>query len=154
MIAMRPFTESLPMSLLQAREATMRSFRPLLAEHALTEQQWRVLRALVEAGTPLELGELGERTALLGPSLTRIVSHLHQRGVVERTTARHDLRRAQVELTDAGRKLVGEIAPRSEAAYQHIERQFGKERLHRLLAELQLLAELDPAPRNQNEKAS
>ena len=38
--AMRPFDASLPMALLQAREAAMRLFRPLLAEHDLTDQRW------------------------------------------------------------------------------------------------------------------
>ncbi|MGB8973723.1 MAG: homoprotocatechuate degradation operon regulator HpaR, partial [Pseudomonas capeferrum] len=35
---------SLTLSLLQAREAAMAFFRPLLNEHDLTEQQWRVIR--------------------------------------------------------------------------------------------------------------
>ena len=43
---MREFSRSLPMSLLRAREAVMRQFRPSLREHGLTEQQWRILRAL------------------------------------------------------------------------------------------------------------
>ena len=57
-VDIRPFTESLPMALLQAREAAMRLFRPMLAEHDLTEQQWRVLRALSSAEGPLEPGEI------------------------------------------------------------------------------------------------
>ena len=43
---MREFSRSLPMSLLRAREAVMRQFRPSLRNHGLTEQQWRILRAL------------------------------------------------------------------------------------------------------------
>ena len=46
---MRPFDRSLPMALLRAREAVMSRFRPLLHAHGVTEQQWRVIRALVEA---------------------------------------------------------------------------------------------------------
>jgi len=34
------------MELLKAREAAMERFRPMLREHGLTEQQWRVIRAL------------------------------------------------------------------------------------------------------------
>jgi DNA-binding MarR family transcriptional regulator len=45
-VPMREFSRSLPMSLLRAREAVMRQFRPSLREHGLTEQQWRILRAL------------------------------------------------------------------------------------------------------------
>ena len=35
---MREFSRSLPMSLLRAREAVMRQFRPSLRNHGLTEQ--------------------------------------------------------------------------------------------------------------------
>jgi len=37
-VPMRDFSRSLPMSLLRAREAVMRQFRPKLREHGLTEQ--------------------------------------------------------------------------------------------------------------------
>ena len=48
---MREFSRSLPMSLLRAREAVMRQFRPSLRSHGLTEQQWRILRALLAIDT-------------------------------------------------------------------------------------------------------
>ena len=41
---------NLPLLLLQARERVIAQFRPILKAHGLTEQQWRVLRALVDAG--------------------------------------------------------------------------------------------------------
>src|SRR5438105_334324 len=43
---LRPFSQSLPMALLRAREAVMRHFRPSLQAAGLTEQQWRTMRAL------------------------------------------------------------------------------------------------------------
>ena len=45
---MRAFSRSLPMQLLRAREAVMQRFRPMLHQHGVTEQQWRVIRVLVE----------------------------------------------------------------------------------------------------------
>lgn len=39
---------TLPMALLRAREAVMDMFRPHLAAHGVTEQQWRVMRVLAE----------------------------------------------------------------------------------------------------------
>ena len=39
---------SLTIGLLRARESLMLSFRPMLAKHKFTEQQWRVLRVLGE----------------------------------------------------------------------------------------------------------
>ena len=42
------FEHSLPMMLLRAREAVMGRFRPMLRKFDLTEQQWRIIRALSE----------------------------------------------------------------------------------------------------------
>ena len=78
----RPFEQSLPMALLRAREAAMRRFRPLLAAHALTEQQWRVLRALTATDKAVEPTVLAELTFLLAPSLSRILSNLEGRGLI------------------------------------------------------------------------
>lgn len=142
-IAMRPFTESLPMALLQAREAAMRVFRPLLAEHGLTEQQWRVLRALAAANGALEAGTLAEHTFLLSPSLSRILTNLERRELISRATPDHDRRRCQISLTSAGLELMARFSPKGEAVYTEIEQQFGEARLRRLLDELHGLATLD-----------
>jgi len=63
-VPMREFSRSLPMSLLRAREAVMRQFRPALRRHDLTEQQWRILRALaaIDAIEPM----LAERERICG----------------------------------------------------------------------------------------
>ncbi|MGM3243097.1 hypothetical protein ACS2VP_27140, partial [Bacillus cereus group sp. Bc237] len=45
-VALRAFSRSLPMALLRSRESVMVRFRPMLRAHGLTEQQWRVLRAM------------------------------------------------------------------------------------------------------------
>jgi homoprotocatechuate degradation regulator HpaR len=142
---MRPFEHSLPMALLKAREATMRLFRPLLADHDLTEQQWRVLRALAAADGPVSVGEVADHTFLLGPSLSRILSNLEGRALIERTTVQHDQRRANLALTDHGRATVQRIAPESEATYKRIEAEFGAARLDLLLDELSALARLGEA---------
>jgi len=47
---MRKFDDSLPLKLLKAREAALNYFRPILKEIPLTEQQWRIIRALNEYG--------------------------------------------------------------------------------------------------------
>jgi homoprotocatechuate degradation regulator HpaR len=89
---MREFSRSLPMSLLRAREAVMRQFRPSLRNHGLTEQQWRILRALTAVET-IEVTELARVAFLLGPSLSRILRDLEARDLIERRTAKADLRR-------------------------------------------------------------
>lgn len=135
-VELRPFTESLPMALLQARESAMRLFRPMLAEHDLTEQQWRVLRALSSAGGPLEPGEIVDVTFLLAPSVSRILAHLETQGLVDRTPVADDGRRAAISLTGAGTRLVAAVAPHSERIYDEIEAAFGPGELDDLIERL------------------
>lgn len=119
-VPLRPFEQSLPMALMRAREAVMRHFRPVLAEHDLSEQQWRVLRALRDARTPVSAGELARSTFLLGPSLSRMLVTLEERGLIERASG-SDARRAEISISASGLDLVGDVAPASELAYGRID---------------------------------
>lgn len=142
---MRDFSRSLPMSLLRAREAVMRQFRPSLREHGLTEQQWRILRALA-AIEAVEVTELARTAFLLGPSLSRILRDLEARHLIERKTAKADQRRSMVSISKEGVKLMASVAPTSEAIYAEITRRFGARKLSELQEMLgaleQSLAEL------------
>jgi homoprotocatechuate degradation regulator HpaR len=132
---MRPFDQSLPMALLRAREAVMRGFRRLLREHGLNEQEWRIMRALMEAGE-VEIGELAERVFILKPSATRTVKNLEARGVVARSRPKSDQRRAVISLTANGQALFDELAPFSEQEYARITQRIGRrdmDELYRLL---------------------
>lgn len=121
----------------------MRLFRPMLADYGLTEQQWRVLRALSSAAEPLEVSELAERAILLAPSLSRILAKLENDGLADRRSHQSDQRRSLIALSDEGAALVSAIAPESERRYNAIEAEFGSERLTRLLVELHDLAQLE-----------
>ena len=134
---MRDFERSLPMELLKAREAAMARFRPMLRRHGLTEQQWRVIRAL-SSYDGINAGELARRSFLLAPSLTRILQHLETEGIVNRTGDASDQRRSVFCLTAKGKRLFSEVAPDSEDLYADIDNEFGKDRLQRLY---ELLAE-------------
>src|SRR6201995_2087964 len=126
------FSRSLPMSLLRAREAVMRQFRPSLRNHGLTEQQWRILRALT-AVEAIEVTELARVAFLLGPSLSRILRDLEARHLIERRVAKADMRRAMVSISAKGLKLIEAVAPSSEAIYAEMTKRYGA----RKLAELQ-----------------
>jgi homoprotocatechuate degradation regulator HpaR len=126
--AIRDFSRSLPMTLLRTREAVMRQFRPSLRQHGLTEQQWRILRALASVEA-VEVTELARMAFLLGPSLSRILRDLETRGLIERRTAENDLRRARVSISQEGLKLIEIVAPYSEAIYAEITRRYGTSRL-------------------------
>lgn len=120
----------------------MRRFRPILSRHDLTEQQWRVLRALAGAGRPLDVGEIAQVTFLLGPSLSRILANLDDRRLIVRRPDPTDQRRSEVRLSAGGRRLFEQIAPSSEAAYMDIETEFGPERLRQLMSLLKTLEKL------------
>lgn len=143
---MRQFDRSLPMVLLRAREAVMKKFSPALKEHGLSPQQWRVIRALVEADQ-LDATEIAERCALLMPSLSRILQNLHQRGLVDRETSVDDQRRSMISITGEGRELFDTLSPINEARYAHITEKFGYGKLE-LLYELldELVEKIDPEP--------
>lgn len=134
---MRDFKHSLPMELLKAREAAMARFRPMLRQHGLTEQQWRVIRALAEF-RKISAGELAQQSFLLAPSLTRILQHLEREKIVKRSSDSHDQRRSTFVLSVKGQRLFAEVAPDSEALYAEIERDFGRRKfdeLYELLSE-------------------
>src|SRR5690606_39188643 len=115
------FSRSLPMLLLRSHQAVMAEFRPILREHRITEQQWRVLRALSTSAT-LRISQVAALTLLSGPSLTRILRALEQRGLVARRAEPEDHRAAQMSITAAGRRLIATVAPHSEARYRSIAR--------------------------------
>ncbi len=138
-LPMREFSRSLPMALLRAREAVMQRFRPALRDQGVTEQQWRILRALAHSG-PIEVTALADATFLLAPSLSRILPDLEARGLIARKQLESDRRRALVSLQPQGLKLIAAHAPDSESVYDQIARAFGKERLDHLF---ELLKELE-----------
>ena len=127
----RDFRHSLPMELLRAREAAMSRFRPVLREHGLTEQQWRVIRALADSDK-IDASELARRSFLLAPSLTRILQFLEKEALVKRTMDSKDQRRSVLTLTTKGQHIFDRVGPDSELRYAEIESEFGQERLEQL----------------------
>ncbi|MGR3984170.1 MAG: homoprotocatechuate degradation operon regulator HpaR [Gammaproteobacteria bacterium] len=137
---LRDFAHSLPMALLRGREAVMECFRPLLAASGITEQQWRVMRALGESGEQ-DMAELARRCYILPPSMSGIIKRLERRGHARRRPARNDQRCILVSLTAAARRLMDEHGRVSEQKYKQIEMAFGRanlDQLYRLLAELEV----------------
>jgi homoprotocatechuate degradation regulator HpaR len=126
------------MALMRAREATMRFFRPSLRANGLSEQQWRVLRALAANGSS-EPMVLARTTFLLPPSLSRILRDLGARQLIERRPDATDLRRSVIAISAKGHELIAAYAPSSQAGYAEIVRRFGEERLAKLQAELDAL---------------
>ncbi len=129
---------NLPLLMLQAREAVFSRFRPILNEAGVTEQQWRVIRALLEHG-PLEPRQIGQICCLTSPSLAGILARMDDLGLVQRERLPHDQRRVLVSVSPAGEALARRLAPKIEATYQAFEEAVGApltEKLYQLLDRL------------------
>ena len=128
---LRDFQRNLPMALLRARESVMGQFRPNLRKHDITEQQWRVVRALY-GHDGMEITALAEQTLLLMPSLTRILKALESKKIVKRFAVSGDNRRSLIRLSAPGKTLHQKVAPLAETEYAAIEARIGKANLIKL----------------------
>jgi homoprotocatechuate degradation regulator HpaR len=143
-LAMRPFARSLPMQLLRAREALMQEFRPHLRKHGLSEQQWRVLRALAEAGS-MDINALGDMCQIHPASLSRMLPNLESEGRIERRADQEDQRYIIVSITAKGNSLFQRVAKESEQIYASIERRIGSRELKTLYDLLEKAIRVAPA---------
>lgn len=135
-----PYPRSLAGTLLAAREAVMAPLRPLLREAGFTDQQWRVLRVLADAG-PLDAGGIAERALLYAPSVTRIVREMTERGLLSRDTDNADRRRSVIAITPAGRAVVRRTAEGTARLLDAYGEAFGRDRLDGFIAEATALIE-------------
>ncbi|MCA0044822.1 homoprotocatechuate degradation operon regulator HpaR [Celeribacter litoreus] len=134
---------TLPIALLRAREVVMERFRPMLAANDVTEQQWRVMRVLEEAGET-DASFLANKACILAPSLTRIMRTLEARGFLQSHRDKTDGRRMLITLTEEGRAFIRELAPQSAEIYASIEEKIGCENIDTLLDQIEnLLRALD-----------
>ena len=118
----------------------MQHFRPMLRSHGMTEQQWRVMRALSSKRT-VEFSELVAMTFLLAPSMSRILKELENRKLIARETTDEDARKVNVSISAAGLRLIEKVAPHSEFIYAQISSRYGQKKLASLQAMLKELEE-------------
>jgi len=131
---------NLPLLLLQAREEVFSKFRPILNDAGVTEQQWRVIRALLERG-PMEPRQIGDICCLSSPSLVGILARMDELGLVLRERFQNDQRRVLVSVSDKGADLASQLAPRIEATYKELETLIGQTFASDLYNTLDLLLE-------------
>ena len=140
---MRKFEDSLPLQLLKAREASMLFFRPLLNEYALTEQQWRVLRALYEY-KEMESKELADSCCILTPSLTVILKRLKQHLYIKSQKSADDQLRNLISLTNKAQTLIQQLSPVVEARYKTFTDRYGEQKLEQLMVLIKELSIIEP----------
>lgn len=115
---------NLPMLLLRAREKIMERFRPLLTAHGLTEQQWRVIRALHERG-PMEPRQLSDLCTISSPSMAGVLARMESLDLVRKARFAEDQRRVLVSLTPTSLALVRALTKDLESRYAALEREVG-----------------------------
>lgn len=120
----------------------MGPIRAMLSDVGITEQQWRVLRVLDEAG-PQEPTRIADRACLLLPSLTRILQKLSEKGLIERTPDRMDRRKQVVSITEKGAAVIEDNLATSIAIMDRIKREMGVDNFEALLDLLNLLDNTD-----------
>jgi len=141
-MTLRRTDRSLPIALLRARETVMAPVRVMLAQSGISEQKWRVIRVLDEAG-PMEQTALAKAACLLLPSLTRMLRAMEQEGLLTRATDAGDRRKSIVTITQAGRAVLADHAAESAAIAGALETRFGADKLEELLDLLDALTERD-----------
>lgn len=141
--AVPPFGRSLAMLLLRSREAVMQRWRPFLHQRGLTDQQWRVLRALRDVDS-LDIVELGRRCCIHPASLSRMLPNLAAQRMISRRPDAADHRRVIVSLSAHGRKITDRIVAEGAGVYAELTRDVGREQLERSYRVLeQLIARLE-----------
>lgn len=124
---------SINTSLVQARDALMTRFRPILNAAGVTDQQWRIIRLLAEQGT-LDFQDLAGQACILRPSLTGILTRLEKMGLVIRLKPSNDQRRVFLKLTEEGVALYDTTCAKVDACYDLIEAEMSREKLQQLQA--------------------
>jgi DNA-binding MarR family transcriptional regulator len=119
----------------QAWEALFRAQSTIVQELAardawedLVPREYGVLYALSSAPDGLRITELGADVLLTQPGMSRLVSRLEARGLVDRVDDPDDARACRIRLTDAGaatQRRVGRVHARhvSEAMTRNLERE-------------------------------
>ncbi len=100
--------------LMRASEAVTARIHPHLTDAGLTMTQFGVLEALYSLG-PLSQREIARKILRSSGNITLVIDNLEQRGLVRRTRSKEDRRSYAVDLTAAGRRMIGGIFPRHAA---------------------------------------
>ena len=112
----------------------VRELSPALATQGVGVQDWRVLIVLYQRGEQA-VGSLSKLTSINMSTLSRLISRMADRGLVERCRGYDDARSVTVKLTETGTALTEKILPSATS----IEDTATKEFTEAELATLRLL---------------
>lgn len=124
---------NLPMMLLHARETMLIEFEPILNQHCLTNQQWRIMSALNDHGH-LSEKQLCAICQVLTLSIHTVLNRMCSLELIE--IARSDTQEKIISLSDNGKNIMNEIMPMLSDKYAEIENSYGSDVLDSLYTAL------------------
>lgn len=102
--------------LLRLRDGMKEQFKPILKNHGMTDQNWRILKVVVDFG-PIEVTQISRAAVIPPASLSRILPKMEAAKLVVRSVNPDDMRRTMIEATPKGRSMHASIAPLMREAY-------------------------------------
>ena len=117
---MPKFLDSLPMILSRSLDDIMPQYRSLFQAHGITDQQWRVMRALWEQ-EHLTSKKISQITLIPAPSLVGILDRLEKKGLLGRLRSVKDRRLVFIRPTRAGRELQELMLPKIEEIHNFLK---------------------------------
>jgi len=98
--------------------------------------------ATVSASGPLTLGELAEQERVAGPTITKVIGLLHEKGLVDKLIDPADRRFVRVQLTAEGEELLERTRARKTAWLARQLRDLPDDEIARLSAAADVLEHL------------
>ena len=83
---------------------------PVFAEHGFTFLQYQIL-AWLRDGIALNPSDICTQYRHNSGALTRVIDQLEEKGFIERLRRDRDRRKVELQLTDAGREVIGSLVP-------------------------------------------
>lgn len=134
----------------EARTIHKQRLQPFLREVGLTEDQWRVLRALhknFDLGKKgLDAKSISQQSGIVASSLTGVLGRMERDGLLTRTKSEEDARFVVVEPTEDGLKKSLLITNVVQNYYASVELSLGEEKMNLLCTLLDELIEIGNTP--------
>lgn len=113
---MDKFEKTLPMMLHRTLDSVMPLYRKVFKQHKISEQQWRILRALSDTNGCTS-ADLAAITLLPKPSMVGIVDRMESKGLLIRERSREDRRKVYIRLTQQGLIMQAKLIPQIDEVY-------------------------------------
>ena len=134
-----PLQYSITHLLHRAQQLAAERHATVFGARGLTQRQYAVLRVLAERSHASQ-AEIVRESGIDRSTLAEMMGRMSKRGLVERTRSRIDSRANDVRLTDAGRKLFNEAAPKIAAIDEELLSTLGPRKQEALVLALMKIA--------------